>query len=387
MSHATDRAASSTTTPVLWLCGPPGVGKTTVGWEIYSQLKQTGATAGYVDIDQLGISYPESADDPERHELKAENLDTVVAAFQTAGAQRVVVSGVVDPVRGMHADKIPHATLTICRLRADGDELARRLTARQGNDRQVTESLAAAAAMDTAEIGDVCIDTTGLPVAETVQLIHQRTAGWLTPAEPRPPVRPTAHPPGTGSGPVLWLCGATGVGKSSVGFSIYATTTFGRKVPGAYLDLDQIGFLSPAPPDDPMNHRVKARILADLWRAYQVAGAKTLTIVGPAEDDEAIKIYKQVLPATPITMCRLHAGPETLIHRILLRRHGGSWAQPGDPLRGQTEEHLLAVAEQAAKAAKALESAAIGDTRIDTDGLTTDQVADAVLARTGWPPL
>jgi hypothetical protein len=272
-------------------------------------------------------------------------------------------------------------------LRADGDELARRLTARQGDDQLVAEALAAAAAMDSGEIGDVCVDTTGLPVTEIVQLIQQRAAAWPTAADPCPPARPAAHPTDTGSGPILWLCGATGVGKSSVGFSVYAKTTFGRKVPGAYLDLDQIGFLSPTPPDDPTNHRVKTRILADLWRTFQAAGAKTLTIVGPVEDDDAIKIYKQALPATPITMCRLHAGPETLIHRILLRQQGGSWAQPGDPLRGQAEEHLLAVAEQAAKAAKALESAAIGDTRIDTDGLTTEQVADAVLARTGWLPL
>lgn len=28
--------------PVLWLCGPPGIGKSTVSWEIFTQLTQAG---------------------------------------------------------------------------------------------------------------------------------------------------------------------------------------------------------------------------------------------------------------------------------------------------------------------------------------------------------
>src|SRR3954465_345243 len=69
-------------------------------------------------------------------------------------------------------------------------------------------------------------------------------------------------------GPILWLCGVTGVGKSTVGFAVFTKTVFGRRIAGAYVDLDQIGFLSPAPPDDPANHRVKARILASLWQTF-----------------------------------------------------------------------------------------------------------------------
>ena len=44
--------------PVLWLCGPPGVGKSTVGWAIYSQLIQSGLQTAYVDIDQLELVIP-----------------------------------------------------------------------------------------------------------------------------------------------------------------------------------------------------------------------------------------------------------------------------------------------------------------------------------------
>ncbi len=118
--------------PVLWLCGPPGVGKSTVGWEIFTQLTQAGIEAGYADIDQLGMCYPEPVSDPGRHRMKAQNLGAVVANYRAAGARCVIVSGVIDPAHGVHADLIPGAALTVCRLRAGRDELKQRFLARGG---------------------------------------------------------------------------------------------------------------------------------------------------------------------------------------------------------------------------------------------------------------
>src|SRR4029079_1518738 len=43
----------ATMIPVLWLSGPPGVGKTAVAWEIYRRLARAGADPAYVDVDQL----------------------------------------------------------------------------------------------------------------------------------------------------------------------------------------------------------------------------------------------------------------------------------------------------------------------------------------------
>ena len=73
--------------PVLWLCGPPGVGKSTIGCEIFTQLSQAGVEAGYVDIDQLGMCYPVPVSDPGRHRMKARNLDAVVTNYRAAGAR------------------------------------------------------------------------------------------------------------------------------------------------------------------------------------------------------------------------------------------------------------------------------------------------------------
>jgi len=54
----------------------------------------------------------------------------VVANFRSAGARCVIVSGVVDAAYRVHADVIPQAALTVCRLRASWDELRLRFAGR-----------------------------------------------------------------------------------------------------------------------------------------------------------------------------------------------------------------------------------------------------------------
>ncbi len=62
------------------------------------------------------------------------------------------------------------------------------------------------------------------------------------------------------------------------------------------------------PADDPGGHRLEARNLADLWRAYHGAGARRLVLSGPVPDERAAAVYAGVLPAAGVTVCRLHAG-------------------------------------------------------------------------------
>jgi hypothetical protein len=219
------------------------------------------------------------------------------------------------------------------------------------------------------------------------QLVRGRTGGWpvLTgPGARAEAAKPDAQTANTTDGPILWLCGASGVGKSTVGFAVYLRAPRAG-LSAAYLDLDQIGFCSTAPPGDPRNHRAKARILAALWRTCRSARAQCLIMVGPAEDQAAVKTYRHALPAAIITVCRLHAGPAQLTRRILLRGQGGSWPQPGDPLNGQSTAQLLHAADKATADADAIERAAIGDLRVDTDTLTVEEAADAIVSRTTQP--
>lgn len=364
--------------PVLWLCGPSGVGKTTVAWALYTQFAQAAVEPGFVDIDQLGMCYPEPPDDPGRYRMAARNLAAVTANFEAAGARCVVVSGVVDPLRGVPADLIPQAALTVCRLRADSDVVRERFVGRGGDPTLIGDVLADADTLDRGDVTCACVvDTTGLPVSDVIRLVRAGIGDWPGPV----PRRSAASDEAVTSpdGPVLWLCGATGVGKSTVGFEVYQRALRAGRT-AAYVDLDQLGSC-PVPLDDPAHHRVKARNLAALWGTYRTAGAEWLIVTGQVADDASIRIYTDAMPSASVTLCRLHAGPEELTRRIMRRGNGGgSWNQPGDPLLGRSASVLHRIAESAAASAIRLDCAGIGALRIDTDGRAMRQIADEILS-------
>ncbi|MET9018447.1 hypothetical protein ABZV93_00540 [Actinopolymorpha sp. NPDC004070] len=374
----------SDSVPVLWICGPPGVGKSAVGWDFYTHLVDTGVHAGFVDLDQLGMCYPEPAGDPGRHRMQASNLAAVVAGCAAAGADCVVASGLIDPGRDEPVGPLPRSAVTVCRLRADGDVLRARFVGRGAQTELVEEVLREAAALDAGDFADVYVDTTGLSVAEVVHRVRAGAGEWpavearASVADPLP--RRVSHAPGS----VLWVCGATGVGKSTVGWQLFERAQ-DDGVRAALVDLDQLGHFRIGDTDVD-DHQVRANNLAAVWETFWAAGARRLVVNGPADDPAAVRTYANALPSATLTVCRLHAGHDELTRRILMRGRGGSWWQPGDPLRGQPDSVLRRVADEAATTAAALEQARVGDHRVDTDGRTVDEVVQAVLAHAaGWP--
>ena len=181
--------------PVLWLCGPSGVGKSTVGWAIFDQLSRTGVRSAFLDLDQVGLCYPAPADDPDNHRIKAANLAALWPTFRAAGARYLILTGRV-PDRATvdrYAAGVPDAALTLCRLRVGPDGLTERILSRgrgggppiPGDElvgrpedelRRLAEREAAhAAELDRAGLGDVRVDTDGLTVAQTARAVRERT--------------------------------------------------------------------------------------------------------------------------------------------------------------------------------------------------------------------
>jgi hypothetical protein len=311
-----------------------------------------------VDIDQLGMCYPEPVGDPGRHRMQLRNLCAVVANFAAAGASCVVVSGVTDAVEALPA--LPG--LVVCRLRADRQELTGRYTARGYRLEELDQVLREADTLDAFD--GLCVDTTGLTVDQAVERVADAVGDWRSPPGPR--------------SEILLLCGATGSGKSTVGFMVYLKALQAGRT-AAFVDLEQIG-MSPSG-----GHALKAANLAAVWRTFQAAGARVLVAVGPVEDEAAFAFYTKALAGETVTLCRLHAGPDDLTTRIMSRGEGGGWDQPGDPLRGLPPDALRRAAALAAAEAQALERKGIGHHRVDTTGLQAGQAADLVAAACGWP--
>jgi hypothetical protein len=366
--------------PTLWLYGTAAVGKTTAAWRLFSELPEP---AGFVDIDQLGMCYgpptpensaPEPAYDPGRHRMKARNLDAVAANFRASGAGCLVVPGVADPKRGPAVVDMPNVALTTLRLRADRDDLHRRLTARGRPADDPASTVDYADALD--RLPGPCVDTTGLDVPAVVDRIRAAVPAWPGNAAPS---RGTRQPATCDlPGDIIWLCGPTAVGKSSVGWWVYQQL-LGAGSRTAFIDLDQVGFRRPAPAG---NHRLKAANVASLWRTYWGEGARRLVMVGPVHAD-AVGVYRAALPGARFFICRLRATPATLLSRVQARGRGESPASglAGDLLAGASPPALDRIAADAARDGAELERSWAGDFPLDTDGRTPTDLATEILER------
>jgi len=374
---------------VLWICGPAGVGKSTVSWRLYTELASSGRRVAFADSDQLCMCYPAPAGDPGRQHVKALNVGAMISNFGSAGAQCVIVNGVLSPA-GLETGLLPDARVTICRLRASVDSVERRFIARHGRRddtggllQEVRDEIRL---MDDSSFAGACVDTTGVPAGDAPGLVRAACKDWpgftgrLEEAAGQFPVQPG---PAAG-GRVALITGPAGVGKSTTGFRFYMQCLSAGLTAG-YVDLGQIGFLQPPAAGDPGNQRLKARNLAAIWRNYRAAGATHLVATGMIASQADLRLYAGELPGTDIALIRLRAGSGELRRRIMSRGEGGSWPEPGDRLRGQPAEFLTGVAGLAVQAAEALDRSDVGGVAVDTTSLSPDESAGMIRDAIGWP--
>ena len=375
--------------PVLWICGPAGVGKSTVSWRLYAELASSGVHVAFADSDQLCMCYPAPAGDPGRQHLKALNVGSMIPNLRSAGARCVIVNGVLAPA-GLETGLLPDARVTICRLRASAGDVERRFLAKLGR-RDDTEELLREVRdevrlMDDSSFADACVDTTGVPASAVPGLVRAACPDWpgftgrLQGAVGQLPARPGS----AAGGRVALITGPAGVGKSTIGFCFYMTCLSAGLTAG-YVDLSQIGFLEPAAAGDPDLQRLKARNLAAIWRNYRAAGATHLVATGMIASQADLQLYAGELPGTDVALIRLRAASGELRQRIMSRGAGGSWPEPGDRLRGQSAEFLTGVADQAVQAAEALDRSDVGGPALETTSRSPDESASMIRDALGWP--
>ena len=157
-----------------------GVGKSAVGWEIFSHLIKSGITSGYADADQLGLCYPPPDNDPVNQRVKSRNVGAVFKNYQEAGARCLVLAGSVYSTEevALYTDQFPAATLTLCMLHADPDSIRQRFLQRGWQPNRVSEAVEQAIKLDRADFVDFHVDTSTYSVSEVARIVCARAGNW-----------------------------------------------------------------------------------------------------------------------------------------------------------------------------------------------------------------
>ncbi|WP_037320313.1 hypothetical protein [Amycolatopsis orientalis] len=351
----------NTKTPVLWTTGAPGAGKSTTAWGLYTRAVEAGGNVAYVDIDQLGLIGPPPGGGEASHAIKAANLLRVLEILRHRGTRQIVVSGVVDPENGVEREfEGRDFDLTLVRLTCDRDELRSRFLGRGSPATALPDLLAVADAYDRTGFGEE-LDTTGQRPEETVEALFRRCVVEDGPVLPPQGVEPRP-------GPVTVVTGPTAVGKSTAAWTVLREF-WEQGEPVAYVDLAQLGFVSPGP--DPA---LEAANLAALWRGYREAGARRLLVVTREFLPEHRRVFDEV------DVVHLDADDTTLTERVRRRAEGESALLAGDELRGAPPGVRDRVAARAITEAARTRRSGGGRVVLDTSGQEPAETAAALRA-------
>lgn len=166
------------------ICGAGGVGKSTVAFEIGSQLQIGDVPHAMIDIDELDRVYPQPEPLSELVALSGRNLAALWESFSALGHSRLILSGVVldlDADLAWISAWIGSAEYTVVRLHASDETLRQRVEAREigsGREKQTMRTLAQARALRDHSTGrTVAVKTDGRSPVEIAQEILEVT-GW-----------------------------------------------------------------------------------------------------------------------------------------------------------------------------------------------------------------
>lgn len=367
--HAYARHMPEVEPTVFWVCGASGAGKSVAAWALFKALAADGVRVAYVDIDQLGMLYPASGDDPERHRLKEEALVALLPGYASAGAQVLVVSGVLDPDVGPAAGLAAGADLRLCLLSADPATLRERIRARGWDEEDADEAVAENDALRGASFLDGAVETAGLSVAETVARLRAvRIAG--PPTEASPSVGCSSAELG-----VVVVTGPRVVGSSTVGFGL-ATARWRADLRTGFIDLQQLAFLARPESAEITDATLATTQLATMHAFLAARGAGLLVVSGHLGIAER-SILRNALPTAPLTVVRLRADAATLEAHVRDRVAGSEARLAGDDLLGVEPWRQAAVVAASLAEQEHLDASASDNAVLDVTGRTpADVVAD-----------
>ncbi|WP_426520923.1 AAA family ATPase [Diaminobutyricibacter sp. McL0618] len=168
----------------VFLNGTVGAGKTTTADALSKQVSQSGVHNAIIDLDDIRRSWPAPAGDPFNHELELRNLAVLVANYREAGAERIILAGVVE-VRSelaRYRAAVQSERMFVARLVVDPDVVKARLLQRHAGDPEAIDwhldrAVQLEHILDEAECDDEVFDTTNRSAAEVAASIRARL-GW-----------------------------------------------------------------------------------------------------------------------------------------------------------------------------------------------------------------
>jgi len=171
------------------LNGTVGVGKTTTADELGALLREQGVPHAVIDVDELRRIWPSPPGDRFSEKLALANLTAVGATYRAAGAQRLVLAGVVETAEERaRLEEALGLPVVLVRLRADPARLQERLCGRHAHDGDGGASLAwhlercgeLHAVLEGAGADDAVVDVEGLDRLAVARAVLT-AAGWSPP--------------------------------------------------------------------------------------------------------------------------------------------------------------------------------------------------------------
>jgi adenylylsulfate kinase-like enzyme len=164
----------------VFLTGAVGAGKTTIAEALGDLLAQRGVVNAVVDTDEIRRLRPPPAGDPFQLEVQLANLAAMAATFRAAGAQALIVAGVIEGRVDLDRARaaVAPGRSWVVRLTTRPDRLQQRLAARHADDETVRAWHAARAVeltgiLDAAGIADLDLDTTDPTPREAARAIRE----------------------------------------------------------------------------------------------------------------------------------------------------------------------------------------------------------------------
>ncbi|ARC57363.1 hypothetical protein AS850_09775 [Frondihabitans sp. 762G35] len=166
----------------LLVNGAVGVGKSTTASAVAASERS--CPIALIDVDEVRRFWPAPADDPFHHRLTVANLRALASEYRRAGAQRLVLAGVVEDRASAeeYREALGVDRLLLCRLTAAAEVVRHRLESRHADDPaglawHVDRAVELHGILERAGLDDVVLDVSRLRPDEAARSLRA-SAGW-----------------------------------------------------------------------------------------------------------------------------------------------------------------------------------------------------------------